>query len=969
MLKWLLSISILLLSQAVFAPNSEAELKTNPQIWVDAKYNALTWDERIAQLMMIEVRPTYGKQHLDQVRALIKTHQVGGVIFFKGDPLTQVKLTNEFQGMSSIPLMVAIDGEWGLAMRLKNTTHFPYQMALGGIQDNHLIYEMGQQIGRQCKRMGIHVNFAPVIDVNNNINNPVINYRSFGEDITHVAQKGWAYARGMQEENVIACAKHFPGHGDTDVDSHKDLPVIKHSRERLDSIELFPFRSLIDSGVMSIMTAHLYIPAIDNTPNQAISISPKAINGLLRNEMGFDGLAFTDALNMQGVAKFHAPGVLELKALEAGNDVLLAPGNIAKATALIKQSMAIGSLSEAYVEEKVKKILAKKYWLGLHDFKPIAEDNLLEEVNSDYAQFLLSKLVEKQLSVVANKKGILPLEVNSKKKVALVSLGELGKNEFIDAVQHYQLTQNFRLSLNSSSTQLAALKTKLAAYDLVLISLHNTSKYPKNNYGVPFQISKFIKQVEAQNPTVLIDFGNPYNLKTMSNLETIVLAYEDKKINRIKAAQLLFGAIPADAFLPVSISSALPVLSRHVIQDKNILEYALPAEVGVQDSFLFKIDSLALDAIAKGATPGCQILIAKHGQVFYQKSFGKHTYGGKKVKDDDVYDLASLTKILATTLSVMKLYEDSLIDLDDPLSKYVPFLDTTNKKDITVRQVLTHTAGLKSWIPFYRATIADPITYDSCFSPLKSETHSVKVGDYLYMREEVQDYIFNTIFESEIKDPGKYRYSDLGMILMRVMIENVTGTSFEQYLDSTFYSPMGLRWMTFNPWKSINRNQIIPTEESPDFRKFQVKGYVHDPAAIMLGGISGHAGLFANSMDVAAIMQMLLNGGFYNGHQFFEPETIEYFTSYHNPTKIRRGLGFDKPEPNKNKISPCSELASPKCFGHSGFTGTQTWADPKTGMVYVFLSNRVYPTAENKKLISMSVRSNIMDVIYQSMEE
>jgi beta-N-acetylhexosaminidase len=386
MLKWLLSISILLLSQAVFAPNSEAELKTNAQIWVDAKYNALTWDERIAQLMMIEVRPTYGKQHLDQVRALIKTHQVGGVIFFKGDPLTQVKLTNEFQGMSSIPLMVAIDGEWGLAMRLKNTTHFPYQMALGGIQDNHLIYEMGQQIGRQCKRMGIHVNFAPVIDVNNNINNPVINYRSFGEDITHVAQKGWAYARGMQEENVIACAKHFPGHGDTDVDSHKDLPVIKHSRERLDSIELFPFRSLIDSGVMSIMTAHLYIPAIDNTPNQAISISPKAINGLLRNEMGFDGLAFTDALNMQGVAKFHAPGVLELKALEAGNDVLLAPGNIAKATALIKQSMAIGSLSEAYVEEKVKKILAKKYWLGLHDFKPIAEDNLLEEVNSDYAQ-------------------------------------------------------------------------------------------------------------------------------------------------------------------------------------------------------------------------------------------------------------------------------------------------------------------------------------------------------------------------------------------------------------------------------------------------------------------------------------------------------------------------------------------------------------------------------------------------------
>ena len=956
--------ALVLLTTSGFAPNTTHDADH----WVDQVYQGLTLEEQIAQLMMIEVRPTYGKAHLDRVRADIQKYKVGGVIFFKGDPLTEVKLTNEFQAMSKTPLMVAIDGEWGLAMRLKNTTSFPYQMGLGGISDNEIIYQMGREIGRQCKRMGIHVNFAPVVDINNNPNNPVINYRSFGEDKHNVAAKGWAYAKGMQQENVIACAKHFPGHGDTDVDSHKDLPVINHDRNRLDSIEFYPFRYLIDSGVMSVMTAHLYIPAIDPTPKTAISISEAGINGLLRKEMNFQGLAFTDALNMQGVAKFHEPGGLELKALKAGNDVLLAPGNIGKAIDLIKAAMASGEVSKEYVEEKVKKILYHKYWAGLNEFVPIAEENLLEDLNSSYADFLLNTLIEKQLCVVQDKDNLLPIPVNSDKKIAVLSVGGPIKNDFQRTIDRYHTVTHMHLPKVVATAPGNAVIQKLKDFDLVLVSLHQMSKYPRNNFGVDLSTAKFIRSLNDAKKCVFIDFGNPYNLKFFDGMKTVVMAYQEDKLNQVKAAQMLFGAIGADAYLPVSVTRDFKVFSQKVIEDQGLLQYGEPGEVGMDANHLLKIDSIAKDAIDKGATPGCQVLVARHGKVVYQKSFGKHTYrGNRRVADDDLYDLASLTKVNATTLAVMKLVEDSLISLSDPMSKYLPGLDSTNKSGITLKQVLTHSAGLRSWIPFYKMTTTDQAVYDTTYSEIESDRFCIRVSDHLYMCREFQSVIFGTIYNSEVRDPGNYKYSDLGMILMRYLIENVTGKTFDTYMDSVFYKPMGLRTMMFNPLDRFGLSQVIPTEENGDFRETLIHGYVHDPAASMLGGISGHAGLFSNSGDVAAVLQMLMNGGYYNGKRFLSPETINRFTRYQYANS-RRGIGFDKPEPNSRKVNPVSDYASGKCFGHSGFTGTQMWADPESGIVYVFLSNRVYPSADNKKLITMSVRTNIMDVIYESIE-
>ncbi len=961
-MRYLVTFLLLLPALVGFAPKSDIE----PDVWVEEQFEKMSWEERIAQLMMIEVRPTYGAAHLDAVRKTVSTYNVGGVIFFKGDPVTQVRLTNELNELSKIPLMVAIDGEWGLSMRLSNTITYPYQLGLGGIRNDNLIYEMGKQIGLECKRIGVHVNFAPVVDINNNPNNPVINYRSFGEDKYNVAKKAWEYARGMQEMGVIACAKHFPGHGDTDVDSHKDLPVIKHSIKRLDSIELFPFKYLIDRGVQSVMTAHLYIPAIDDRPNMAISISDKAINGLLREKMKFEGLAFTDALNMQGVAKFHQPGELELKALAAGNDILLAPSDISKATAAIMKAIKEGKLSENYVTDKVKKVLKYKHWLGLDKPKPIDEENLISDLNDPDAIALYHKLTEAQICVVRDQNKLLPLPTPTTKKIAILAVGTTKTTFFQEEFEHFARADQYFVTSNTPVAQRNELLTKLMNYDVVLIGLHNTSKYPGKNYGISSVIPPFIKQLDETSACVLIDFGNPYNLKNFTTVNSVVMAYQDDAPNHLAAVQALFGVNAVDAILPVNVTDAFKMGQGETIEETGTIKYGFPEDVGIKTESLKKIDSIANKAIADGGTPGCQVLVAKDGRIIFSKAYGYHTYENKeRVTINDLYDVASLTKVAATTLAIMKLTEDSAISLDDKLSDYLKVLDTTNKKEITIREVLTHSSGLKDWIPFYQATVLDPVAYDTIYSKLPDSNFCIKVGEDLYMCKSYQSVMFGQIYSSPVKDQGDYRYSDLGMIMLKYIIESVTKTEFDKFMDSVFYRPMDLRFLTFNPLKRFPKAMIVPTEKDADFRKGLIHGYVHDPAAAMLGGVAGHAGLFSNAEDLSRLLQMLLNGGTYNGTRFLNQETIDMFTAYQSEDS-RRGLGFDKPEKDPKKISPCSDLASPKCFGHSGFTGTQMWADPETGLIYVFLSNRIYPTATNKLLIQNNVRTDVMDVIYHS---
>lgn len=949
------------ISFLLYAPPTEIIVKS----WAENRFDSLTVDERIAQLFMIEVRPTLGSAHLAQVEATIRKHQVGGIIFFKGDPLNQVKLTNKYQSLSKTPMMVAIDGEWGLAMRLSNTISYPYQLGLGSIQDNSLIYDMGKEIGRQCNLMGIHVNFAPVIDVNNNPNNPVINYRSFGEDPINVGKKGWAYASGMQEMNVIACAKHFPGHGDTDVDSHKDLPVINHSMERLKAVEMKPFKYLIDQGVQSVMTAHLYIPAIDNRPQTAVSISDKAINGILRTEMGFKGLAFTDALNMQGVAKYHPDGELELKALQAGNDILLAPGDIPKATLLIKKAMVTGLLSEEYVWSKVLKILAYKHDLGLDSFVQIDHEHLIQDLNNTSARYIEYKLIEKQMCLIKDNYNIVPLSKKQSYKIVSVAIGDGSKTEFQNALEKQANIKTIQLNKNGSSTNFNQVLEQLKNYDIAIVSVHSTSKYPPG-YGITEQCASFVRKAPSITKTILVNFGNPYNLKNFTGQECVLMAYEDAKINNEKAVQALFGVIGVDGKLAVTVNSEYQLNSGVITSPTASLNVASPEEVGMSSSVLSQIDKIANRAISIGATPGAQVLVAKDGRIVYDKSFGKQTYTSTiAVQNDHLYDLASITKVAATTLAIMKLVEDSVINLDDYMAKYLPELLETNKNYLTISMVLQHKAGLKAWIPFYYETVNNKALYDSVYAKFPDATHNTYVGNGLYMLDSYKQHIFKVIYESEIGVKGKYLYSDLGMILMKELIERVTGEPLDSYVYEHFYKPLGLTHLTYLPLDKFDLAKIIPTALSPDMRQGLVHGYVHDPAAAMLGGVSGHAGLFGNAESLAILMQMLLNGGELNGMRILKEETIKTFTKRQSADS-RRGLGWDKPESNKRYINPASDYASMQCFGHTGFTGTMVWADPKYNLIYVFLSNRIYPDQENKKLIREGVRTEIMDVIYKS---
>lgn len=955
-------IGVLLVATDLFGPPTDHQVKS----WVDQTFDSMTIDQRIAQLFMIEVRPTYGKAHLDQVKKTIKDHQVGGVIFFKGNPEEQVALTNEFQALSNTKMLVAIDGEWGLAMRLSNTTSFPYQLALGAIQNDQLIFQMGEEIGRQCNRMGIHVNFAPVIDVNNNPNNPVINYRSFGEDPQLVAEKGWAYAQGMQSKGIIACAKHFPGHGDTDVDSHKDLPVINHSMERLEEVEFKPFRYVINKGIHSVMTAHLYIPAIDNSPQTAISISEKAINGILRKDMGFAGLAFTDALNMQGVAKYHPDGELELKALMAGNDILLAPGDIPKATLMIKKAMVTGLISEDYVWGKVKKILRYKRMVGLDSFQEISTANLIEDLNNSKAKHLNDLLKEKSLCLVNNGDGLIPLDRNSGKKIISIAIGNGTATEFQKELKKYTNIEAVSISKNASEAELNRLLERIKQFDLAIVSLQETSKYPKS-FGITSGTSQFAGKAAQIKPMILVDFGNPYNLAKFPRQKNVLVAYEDDPVYQVKAAQALFSIVGVSGKLPISISQYYKKGMGVRLVPVETLSETDPESVGMSKQSFLEIDRIAERAVRIGATPGAQVLVAKDGQIVYNKCFGKHTYTSKlPVQRSDLYDLASITKVAATTLCIMKLVEDGEVRLDDHMAKYIPELLNTNKSFITIRMVLEHKAGLKAWIPFYKEAISDKKTYDSVFSDHMTAMHNTYVGNSLYMLDNYRSYIFQQIYESEIQNIGQYKYSDLGMILLKELIERVVSMPMDEYVDETFYKPLGLKRMTFKPLNKFSVSEIIPTALSPDMRKGEVVGFVHDPAAAMLGGVSGHAGLFGNAESLAILMQMLLDGGMAKGKQLLRPETIELFTKRQS-SNSRRGLGWDKPEFRTKYLNPASDYASLKCFGHTGFTGTVVWVDPQYQLIYVFLSNRVYPDQENKKLIREGVRTEIMDWIYKSM--
>lgn len=951
---------------AAEAYRTAEEKRKQAEAWVNATMAGMDKDAKLGQLFMVGAYPPQGLSNEKKIFADIDQHKIGGIIFFRGHEDRIAALTNKYQKRSKIPLMMAMDAEWGTNMRVSRSVKFPRQLLMGAIQNNALIYEFGEAVAKECKAMGIHVNFAPVVDINNNPANPVIGDRSFGENRENVTAKAFQYIRGLQDNGVMACAKHFPGHGDTDVDSHKDLPVIRHNMQRLDSVELYPFKNLAQHGVQSVMVAHLHIPALDSTPNLPITLSKPAVTGLLKEKLGFKGLIFTDALNMKGVTKHFKDGETDLRALLAGNDILLVTQDIPNAKKKIYAAIDSNWISWEEIDKRVRKILHAKYELGLHSYQPVKSMNVAKRLNIQQNEALKRDLVANALTLIDDT-NILPLE---KKSVACLSLGT---NKSLTAFQQELSRYGIKQHQTARSSLANSRVNELAKNDVVIVAIHSLNRDLKRQFGVSGSMQRLVQQISKKTKVLLVTFGTPYALKFFPTVQGAVVAFNEERQTQHLAAKAIAGALPFKGRLPISASPKFQYGMGKDTRVEKMIYATSPEEVGLNSKVLTKIDNIANEMMRSKAAPGCQVLVAKDGKIAFHRSYGYYTYKRKKrVQLDNIYDLASVTKVAATTISLMRLVDEGKLDINQPLSLYLPELRGTNKSRMTIRDILLHQAGLKPWIPFYTKTLDNkkkPIM-GRYYATEASDQYSVRIAEDLYFDPSKEDsVIWQRIYEQDLRSRRNYKYSDLGFYLFARLIKKITNKSLDEYANETFYRPMGLRNIMFNPMQNgIPRYRMIPTEEDQYFRYQTVQGDVHDMGAAMLGGVSGHAGLFGTATDLAAIFQMLINGGEYAGKRYLKTETVKKFTARFS-NQSRRALGFDRKEesdkPN-NSINVAYQ-ASALTFGHQGFTGIGAWGDPENKIVYLFLSNRTLPSGENMTLIRRDIRSRIQEVVYDAM--
>lgn len=977
-------------------------LTANPKInqqasWVDSTLNHMTLDEKIGQLFMIAAYSNRNEGYENNLEGIIRKYHVGGLIFFQGEPVRQVNLTNRYQKASKYPLMIGMDAEHGVGWRLRTGMEFSKMLINGAVTNDSLIFQLGAAIARQCKELGVHVNFAPVTDINSNPLNPIIGMRSFGEKPDDVTRKAIQYMNGTLSCQVLPVAKHFPGHGDTDVDSHKALPAIHHSLSRLDSIELYPYKQMIKAHLPAIMVAHLNVHALDSTDTPA-SLSPHIINGYLKKQLGFDGLCFTDAMNMKGVTEGRKPGEAEVLALLAGNDILLFPENLEKAIAAIKEAINDKIIEESVIHEKCKKVLLAKNKYVLHNILPIKTQGLWSRINTPEELAIKQNLYKEAVTLIKNKDSLIPLKRLDTLRIASLNFGAKAINNFQTQLSKYTLVANHTCPDKLTNEEINSWKKKLSNYNCIIIYNSIASNYPARNFGHSDDLARLISGLKDKR-IILCHPATPYGLTNYVPIpmDVILISYENNLYAEQYAAQAIFGGISIKGKLPVSVSQRYPA-GFSIKTTKTRLGYQSPEMSGIASVKFSEIDSLCERAIRQKATPGCQVLVAKDGYILYNKAFGFNTYK-KEIRNhtSNIYDLASVTKITATLPAVMKLYDEHVINLDSPLSNYYSPLKNTNKKDLTVKEILCHNAGLKTFIPFFVNAIDKKSLPGSLFSSVKSVRNPMKLKDKLYAYPDYRfkdstisntpkpayefveqgiyifpafrDTVINSILNSNLMPKKTYAYSDLGFMLLKFAVEEITQKSIDTYCKDVFYKKLGMNNTDFMASNRLNNKYIIPSNVDNLYRKTEIKGSVHDPAAAILGGIAGHAGLFSNADDLAKILEMYLNKGTYGGETFFTPETVTTFTEKNNTfTGNRRGLGFDKPEMNPSKSGPTSRL-SPACsYGHTGFTGIITWCDPENKLIYIFLSNRTYPDEFNTKLSDENIRTKIQEVIYKAIQ-
>ncbi|GIJ94932.1 beta-N-acetylglucosaminidase [Capnocytophaga stomatis] len=933
--------------------------------WVENTYKNMSLDEKIGQLFMVSVFSSQiGTKNTEYIKELIKKYHIGGIIFSKGGPKRQAKLTNEYQSLSKIPLFMSMDAEWGLAMRLDSTFAYPWNMTMGAVKNNELIERAGFRIGQHCKQLGMQFNFAPDIDVNTNPANPIIGNRSFGEDKQNVALKGIAFTKGMQSAGILGSAKHFPGHGDTSKDSHKTLPLINFPSERLHEIEMYPFRELINNGVASVMVGHLNIPALESKVGLPSSLSHHIITDILKTQMGFEGLVYTDALGMKGVSEYLPVGEVEVAAFLAGNDILLMPENLVKGFESIKKAYQSKKITEERLAYSVKKILMAKYKVGLYKFEPLNLETINQNLHTLEDDLLLEEIFENALTVAKNEDKLLPIKNLDKQKIAYIKFGNDSGWTFYTNLRKYADVA----IIEPKSTEQLLKSTE--PYQTVIIGLHKPDKTPWDAYKFTKEELIWLEEIAKKKKVILSVFTRPYALldvKNLTNIESIIVSYQNHKVAQEKTAQLIFGAIEGKGVLPVSAHPELPVNTSVSTPKIGRLSYGLPESVGLSSKKLSSIDSIAKVVLDKRMAPGMQILVAKQGKIVYRKNFGTLDYNEKNlVKDNSIYDLASLTKILVTLPELMKIYAQEGFNINSSFSDLLPELKNTNKGNLKMMNVLAHYAQFPSWIPFYLKTLdTQKKPLKEVYSNVKSNDFSVQVAKNLYIKNDYSNFIYQQIDDCDLIKRKKYLYSDLPYYYFKKYIEKKSNISLSEAIQQDFYRGMGAYHLTYFPLERFPLGNIAPSEVDNYFRRQEIRGYVHDQGAAMLGGVGGHAGLFGNADDVAKMMQMFLQKGYYGGEWYLQPQIVNLFnTCMFCSENNRRGLGFDKPQiDGEGPTCGCVPMSS---FGHTGFTGTYAWADPDNEIVIVFLSNRTFPTAENNLLIKENIRPKIQRIVYNS---
>ncbi len=939
----------------------------NQEKWVDSIYNKLSLDEKIGQLFFVQATAK-NKNNSEKILNDIKNFKIGGLIFSTGNPTNQAILTNKFQKASKIPLLISMDAEWGVGMRLDSVPKFPWNMSLGAIKNDLLVEKIGTEIGNQFNILGIHLNFAPVVDINTNSNNPIIGNRSFGESKINVTNKGVSLTNGLQSQNILATAKHFPGHGDTSKDSHLTLPTIIFNEKRIRDIELYPFENLIENGIAAIMIAHLNVPSLEDKNMLPSTLSKPIIQDILIKDFNFKGLIITDALEMKGVSEFSR-GSIDLKAFLAGNDILLMSSDISKGIKSIKRSYKRGKISDERLSRSVKKILKAKYKVGLNNYTPIQIKNLTDNLNNISTLNLINKTIENIPTLIKNEDKMIPLELQTK-KIINIQFGDDYGNEF-----NYYLNKYISCkSIRSSEINNLDLEEIISKYEKIIVSIHFKSDTPWQNMNKNFSKDDFnkFKIIEKHQNKMLISFTNPYILSQLKldSYNSIIISYQNNPEFQKITAQQIFSAKEINGILPVTIDENFTEGSGILLEKINILSYSDPEAVGVDGEKLAKIDSIIGYAIKNNITPGAQILVAKDSKIIYEKAFGNLRYNGnKKTNTKTYYDLASLTKILVTTPIVMNLVDKKVITLETELGNIINRYKDSNKSKISIKELLSGHAGLQPWIPFYKLTLDENNNPSfRYYSTKKSKINGIKVAPDLFLRSDFTDTIRDIIKNSDLLK-NKYKYSDLSYLIIQEYIETYYNEKLNHIIDNLMFKKLGIN-LTYNPVLNDLTSNIAPTEIDEYFRYKEINGYVHDMTAAMFGGVSSHAGLFGNSINVAKVMQLYLQGGNYANNQILKSETINLFNNcYYCDEDNRRGVGFDKPQLEDE--GPTCGCLSMQSFGHSGWTGTFVWADPDEKIIYVFLSNRSYPNGEpasESKLVKENIRSKIQEVIYNSIK-